>query len=477
MELRARFTSVRWFAPLLGVAALGVGAGRAEADPALSVSVIVLDDVVACDHDGFLDSDEVGRAVVTVSNPSHRDVLGARVTVKPLVDALDVDDRGGLFVGKIPAFGSTWVEATLKLNAKPDGQVGLRAEVIAPAGGEIGGSSVDAFFAADVDDVANGAWFDDVSGAESGWTPEYAAPYGAASRWRRGLDEYSDPVWYVEGSELGADSTLTSPSMAPAHNQDFIFRFSQRYDFGDQEDVMTSGAVVELTTDGGRTWQDAYDYIDVPYTGSMGEHASALECRRAFVGRSVDLPGRQVVALNFGDIFQGETLQVRFRMASEGPVKGAGWELDDFEVEGAYLAPFPARVPHRGQCVPPATFSGRATGLQAHLPAQVSGSSSGGAVSWVSGGALAQPATAWADESAVLGLVLPEQDDRAALPGARAETAAVPSLELVRAPIGRVYGGQVEASGCTALGGPEAASPLALVLVLMGGAFVARRRK
>ena len=472
MNHRSRFTPVRWLVPLVG-ASFFLGSGRAEAKPELAVEIVVLDDVVACDRDGFLDLGEVGRAVVTVRNLTHRDLVGAQVMVKPLSEGLDVEAEGPLYLPTVPAYGAVWVQTDVKLSAPADGQVGLRAEVHTPAGAEHRGLAEDVFVPADVDDVAQGAWLDDVSGQSSSWSAQWRPEYGPASGWRRGLDEYGNPVWFVVGGELGADSTLESPPMRPAHNQQFILRFAQRYDLGDVEEAL-AGAVVELSSDGGRSWQDVYDFIDVPYDRELGEHASALEGRRAFMGRSAGLPSRQVVELDLGTIFQGETLRFRFRMAAEGPLKGAGWELDDFEVQGAYQAPFPARIPDRAQCLPATALTGRSGGLKATLPAALN---PGANAAPQGQPAQAKSVEAWSSDAApVYELSAPERAAVDAL-GPQAVRRAVPSFELEASPIGRVYAGQIAASGCTALGGPGAASPLALVLVLVGGAALARRRR
>lgn len=470
MNYRARFTLVRWLAPLVGASLFAVGAGRAEASPDVSINVVVLDDVLACDQDGYLDSDEVGRAVVTVQNLTPHDVYGARVSIKGLTPEVAVEADGELMLAKLPAFGSGWVETELKLVAKPDGELGLRVEFLPPTGVEMVREAVDAYFPADIDDVAQGATYDDASGPLTAWSSEWRPEYGATSAWRQGLDENSNPVWFVEGGEQGTDSVLVSPPMQPAHGQDFVFSFAQRYDLGDWAEGI-AGAVVEMSTDGGRSWRDVYEYIEVPYNGSMSEHASALECRRAFMGQSAGLPAQQRVALDFGTTFEGETLQFRFRMAAEGALKGVGWELDDFEVEGAAYAPFPSRVAHRGQCLP-AAAAGNLSGVLAQAPGSV------GQPSYQFPSAPTANSQVGAAPSAaqVYELALPEAAENMQV-ALQAESTAVPSVDVVTSGFGRVYGGQVAASGCTAVGGPEAATPFALVLILVGGAALSRRRK
>jgi uncharacterized protein (TIGR03382 family) len=66
------------------------------------------------------------------------------------------------------------------------------------------------------------------------------------------------------------------------------------------------------------------------------------------------------VVLDLGDVYQGATVQLRFRIGSDWASAGAGWEIDDITLAGIVGTPFPELVVDDGVCInrPPVADAG-----------------------------------------------------------------------------------------------------------------------
>jgi hypothetical protein len=72
--------------------------------------------------------------------------------------------------------------------------------------------------------------------------------------------------------------------------------------------------------------------------------------RMAYSGVSAGFPARTLVTLNFGTRFAGQSVLLRFRLATDTSVAGVGWNIDDIDVSGITNTPFPALVAEPSTC-------------------------------------------------------------------------------------------------------------------------------
>jgi hypothetical protein len=77
---------------------------------------------------------------------------------------------------------------------------------------------------------------------------------------------------------------------------------------------------------------------------------SALAGRMAYSGASPGFPARNLVTLNFGTRFAGQSVLLRFRIGTDTSVAGTGWNIDDIDISGITNTPFPALVPEPSTC-------------------------------------------------------------------------------------------------------------------------------
>ena len=154
-------------------------------------------------------------------------------------------------------------------------------------------------------------------------------------------------------------------------------------------------------------------------------------------------------------------------MAAAPGERAAGWEIDNFEVHGSYNEPFPAIVPHRGKCIGKPSFPNGKPVVSIYLPDDPQGDAAG----FVMGPVPEVEARPTLERETLQKASSPNEDElraRMVIEQATFQTAVSSSG------FGRIDGGQVVASGCSAT--TPGSVPFAMVLILAGWGFFARRR-
>lgn len=101
------------------------------------------------------------------------------------------------------------------------------------------------------------------------------------------------------------------------------------------------GGVLELSTDGGMTWTDpAMLGVDPGYSRTISTtfgnpHAG----RMAYSATSTGFLMRNLVTLDFGTRVAGQSVPLRFRLATDTSVAGTGWNIDEPSTCTARRAP------------------------------------------------------------------------------------------------------------------------------------------
>jgi uncharacterized repeat protein (TIGR01451 family) len=122
-----------------------------------------------------------------------------------------------------------------------------------------------------------------------------------------------------------SDQRLTTTSSLPIP-PDAVLQFQHRY----QTEAGFDGGVVEITDDGGSTWQDLG-----PHMIQNGYNRTLSSCC------DNPLPGRQAFSGNSGaylqtvvdlSSFESDHVRFRFRMGTDSSIGGVGWRVDDVEV-------------------------------------------------------------------------------------------------------------------------------------------------
>jgi bacillolysin len=194
------------------------------------------------------------------------------------------------------------------------------------------GTAMNAFID-DLETPAAGNWTRTSSAGSNEWYyPQNSNPYafdatyatsGSGNFW--GYDRPSTGDYSIEMS-----SDVTVPA-APA-----FMRFEHAYGFEDNVSPSRNwdGGVVEYSTDGGSTWNDAGGLItDNGYSGAITSSRGStnpLKGREAFVGES---NGYISSRLDLASL-EGEDVRFRFRIGTDASVDDYGWFVDDVQIYG-----------------------------------------------------------------------------------------------------------------------------------------------
>ena len=151
------------------------------------------------------------------------------------------------------------------------------------------------------------------------FTSSEAAKQGLRSFW--GEDEA-----FVTNDWAGPAASFDIP---PGGHISFDHLFTFEHDFPDT--IYYDGGIVEYSTNGGATWNDAGSFIDGgrAYSGTIDSgFSNPLSGRLAFVGTTMGYAGTR---LNLASL-AGQNVRFRFRIGTDTILAGHGWAIDNFAV-------------------------------------------------------------------------------------------------------------------------------------------------
>ncbi|MCW5802198.1 MAG: M36 family metallopeptidase [Deltaproteobacteria bacterium] len=330
-------------------------AGIVESDEVKGRAVVglaTLVNVVACDADDVLDAGETARIKLPVTNPGHVDITNVTVTVTSKTEGVTVV-TGPQSLATLAAYSSTNVEIEVKLADTVTGPAeGLFAIRIDNADGCVTETQTELGIRMNVDDVLAHSATDTFDTLVSVWAPGGNAITGFVQEREAPLDG----IWRGRDNGVRTDTHLTSPTLTGGAGPVSV-TFEHRFIF---EGGSFDGGVIEVSTDGGATFQDVTALgVASPYNGTLTTASdNPLGGRAAFVNTSEGNPAKLTTTLDFGAALSNKTFQLRFRIATDGGVGAPGWELDDVAFTGIVGTPFPAQIANQGNCAQPPTPDG-----------------------------------------------------------------------------------------------------------------------
>lgn len=183
----------------------------------------------------------------------------------------------------------------------------------------------------------NLSFFDDVEGGINGWTSD-----GTQNTWTQSTARpfSGATAWHAQDVASISDQRLVSPAVTLPVGElpmSLVYWNHQTIEM-DNATQCWDGAILEITTDGGTTWtQLDSELVTDPYDGTVNNFnggPNPLAGLMAWCGDPEDYT-RSVVDLG---AFQGETVQFRFRLGTDGSVGREGWYIDDIQVQSCTAA-------------------------------------------------------------------------------------------------------------------------------------------
>jgi bacillolysin len=195
----------------------------------------------------------------------------------------------------------------------------------------VGESPVDLFFD-NLENTASGNWTSSATtGANTWYYPPTNNPFGFGPYATSGVNNfwgYDQPA--ISDINIHMNQSVTLPANAFMH-------FDHAYGFEDDQNGtspsgMYDGGVIEYSTDGGSTWDDAGPLIiNNGYNGTISNNISfgnPLRGRSAFVRES---NGYISSRLNLSTL-ANESVRFRFRIGTDSTGDDYGWFIDDVRI-------------------------------------------------------------------------------------------------------------------------------------------------
>jgi large repetitive protein len=316
------------------------------------------DSVTSCDKDGILDAGETGKLIVTIKNTGWAKLT--KTQIKATSTNANVTFTTPTDMASIEPFESKEVTINVAAKAGIPNKTSVPI-VITMTDGDAAKDSVDAQFQTVVQFDENKAVSktDDVESTLAPvWTMDNM-PMATAKAWSREGDAMNH-VWHGDALASAGEESLISPSLTVSATEPFTIAFKHQFAF----EVATipgagmayaDGAVLEISEDDGKNWNDVSTYVDPMYPQTIyragdGTDTNPLAGKKAWAGRSAGYPALVPVTLDLGTKLAGKSVKVRFRICTDEGTSTAGWDIDDIAFGGITNSPFSKVGDNAGTC-------------------------------------------------------------------------------------------------------------------------------
>lgn len=302
-------------------------------------------DVRDCDTDGYLDNSEVGHVTVTVRNTGSIPLNQVVVVLSSTNPHVGFPGGATAALPPLQPFQSASAVLPVELLGAVGAEVVDVTAVAADQQSPPPSSRIATLYArGNTDEVpAPNESFEALS---SPWGPL------AADQWQ--IAEFGATDHRLHGTDAGgiADYKVVSPPLQVSASTPFTFSAQTRWDFERDATNFYDGGMVEISTDNGANWADAGTgvlspgYGGVLFTGSD----NPLSGRQAFVGKSASYPALTTLSANFGTVYAGQTVRLRFRIGCDAGVGATGWDFASISFGGVDNIPFTDVAPDAVDC-------------------------------------------------------------------------------------------------------------------------------
>jgi hypothetical protein len=306
------------------------------------------DDGISCDHDGYLDPGESGTLHVTVANNG---ILAAEnVSITASTTATGVRLGAPIKIAALQPFtGSNLsIPVTVLQTAPRNTLVTINVHVAGDNTCDKTGVNASLTIRTGVDDVPNASTTDHADTKISAWAPAGDTP----SLWGRVTDTTGNQSFFGADAGFPSDTQFVSPPLLASTTAPLVVTLNHAYALEGAPGAFFDGGVIEVSINGGVTWQDVTAFgVNPGYpTTLVATGSNPIAGRMAFSGVSTGFPALQPLSLNFGTLFAGLSVQLRFRLGADDNTSFSGWIIDDVAVSGITNTPFPVLATETATC-------------------------------------------------------------------------------------------------------------------------------
>jgi len=303
------------------------------------LTATILEGDGSCDGDGVIDIGEAGRIDLEFYNGGAAALpAGATIEVVDPDPALSFPGGTIVTVPELSPLAKTSASLPVIVVGLTDyRRLDVKLRVTTPGScAEVSERVLPTVIHADLE--ADVSAIDDVEAEPSVWK---LTGGGGDVIWRRTTDK-DGYFWHADDVGRPSDTRLESPPLLVSAAAPLLVEFDHAFSFETSDGINWDGAVIELSRDAGKTWDDVATLAAAsPYTGMIVSDANPLDGRQAFVGETPNFPTRSTVQLDFGDKLAGETIQLRFRVGTDAAAGAPGWDIDNIRFTGITNTPFP----------------------------------------------------------------------------------------------------------------------------------------
>jgi hypothetical protein len=296
-------------------------------------------DVHDCDGDGYLDNGEVGHVTLTLKNTGSAGLSHTTLSLSSANGHVGFPGGNAVPFPSLAPLGSGSVTLPVELlGAVGPELLDIVATYNDPGLASAGPRTSTLYAYGNTDEVPSAS--ENVETLTPPWTAS-GTPL-ADGQWTTAEAGPTDHRF--RGPDVGevADHALTSPPLQVAASGNFTFSFQTAWDFETDGTNFYDGGVVEISTDNGVSWNDvgvgalSPGYLSTLYVGS----GNPLGGRGAYTGQSPGFPALIAVNANLGTAYAGQTVRIRFRIASDVGVGATGWDIASLAFNNLTNLPF-----------------------------------------------------------------------------------------------------------------------------------------
>jgi hypothetical protein len=314
------------------------------------VSVDVDDAVKTCDGDGILDGGETGRVNLRLTNKGPMPMTDTTITVTSTTPGVTFPGGNSVVVASVAPFAVKTVRVRIRLAAT----VTTPTVVDLSATADNGASCVSSV----AEEVSVLAHVDEVPRASTTETVEVRNPPWSGNgitsgAWARVELTATDHAFHGADGGSSSDVSLVSPALRVSATDPLVIAFDHAFSFEAGGGIFWDGGVLEITSDGGATWQDISAFATPSYGGIITDTSgNPLGGRSAYVGNNPSYPDTDTETLDLGTALAGQIVRVRFRIGTDSAVGAPGWTIDDIAMSGIVGRPFGVVAIDDGVCTP-----------------------------------------------------------------------------------------------------------------------------